>query len=74
MDISTTPFNTKQQVAFKCDHDCEVGAYRFSMGEPLKAVSNGMGKFILYAEWAEGGVGVFSAHEINKLAGKTVVQ
>jgi len=67
-------FNTKQQITFKCSYDCEVGAYRFKEGEPLKAVSNGTGKFVLYAEWADGGVGIFSAYEINKLAGYQAVQ
>lgn len=67
------PFSTKQAVTFQCARDCHVGAYSFSEGESMKAVSNGTGKFNLYVEWAQGSLGTFSAWEVNQLAGYEAV-
>ena len=67
-------FDVKQEVTFECSFDCKIGAYSFCEGEPIKALSNGMGAFVLYVEWAQGGLGTFSASEVNKLAGYEAVR
>lgn len=68
-----TTLATKQRITFEVSYDCKIGAYQFSEGEPLRAASDGTGKFHLYAQWADGSLGTFSAHEINKLAGYEAV-
>lgn len=65
---------TKQSVVFECNYECTIGAYKFSEGEILKAASDRQGRFHLYADWADGSLGTFTAAEINKLAGYQAVQ
>jgi hypothetical protein len=64
----------KQTAAFTCVFDTEAGPYSLREGDKLKAVSNGYGMFNLFASWAEGSLGLFTAEQINTLAGFQAVQ
>jgi hypothetical protein len=67
-------FADNKIVYFSCYNDCRLGAIALNEGESIKAVSDGMGYFNLYAEWLEGSIGRYSADQVNTLAGEQVVQ
>lgn len=67
-------YTVKQHVPFTCNADQQLGAYRIAQDEPLLAVADGMGKFQLYVEWAEGSLGKYTAAQVNAIAGHEVVQ
>jgi hypothetical protein len=70
-----TRFSTKQRVSFQCVKDTTLGAYTLTMGESLRAISDGMGKFHLITSWSDGqSIGSFTAKTINELAGEILVQ
>ena len=69
-----TTFATKQIVGFTCEFDTRLGAYAINHGDPVKAISDGKGKFDLYIEWAEGSLGKYDASQINLIAGYEAVQ
>lgn len=70
----TTTLATKQVVTFECAFDTRLGAYRLNEGDAVKAISDGLGKFDLYVEWAQGSLGKYDASQINLIAGYEVVQ
>lgn len=70
----TATLATKQRATFTCAFDTKLGAFQLAEGESVRVVSDGMGKFDLYVEWADGSIGKYTANEINKLAGYEVVQ
>jgi len=72
--MQNTKYSTRQDVRFTCNRDQTIGAYMLMEGESLRAVSNGMGMFYLYASWGEGALGLYTAATINDLAGREVVQ
>ncbi len=63
-----------KQYTFECALDIQMGAYRLTEGESLKAMSDGLGSFNLYVEWANGSLGHFNANTINKLAGNELIK
>lgn len=62
-----------QTVTFICNLDTSLGAYSLREGEPLMAVPDGMGKYLLYAEWAEGALARVTPEQVNELAGYQAV-
>lgn len=71
---ATKSRKASQTVTFNCHRDTSLGAYSINEGEPLKAVSRTAGDFFLYVEWADGPLGIYTAQEINHLAGSQVVE
>lgn len=67
-------FQTKQRVTFTCAFDTRLGAYALNEGDPVKAVSDGMGKFDLYVEWSQDSLGKYDASQVNLIAGREAVQ
>lgn len=66
--------NGKQDVAFTCAVDCQLGAYSLRQDDRIRAISDGDGLFSIYVEWAEGALIRINAHDVNKLAGFKAVQ
>jgi hypothetical protein len=73
-DMNATKFSVRQDARFECAAYRKLGAYHIMEGDALRAVSNGMGMFTLYASWGDGPLGVYSAETVNELAGREVVQ
>ena len=72
--MNSVNYSVKQDVRFECVAYRKLGAYHIMDGDALRAVSNGMGMFMLYASWCDGPLGVYSADTVNELAGQEVVQ
>lgn len=70
---ATKSRKASQSATFKCSFDTQLGAYSISEGEPLKACSRTAGDFYLYVSWASDPIGIYTAAQINQLAGYQAV-